>query len=92
MGLFQEVCKNMPLVGQSYGFFITAMNMTNATSPINAATIAVKGIVLDCSPPVIKYPLKCAMLGGHIALAFASGGSAFSLAMLVGQARTILMS
>jgi hypothetical protein len=65
--------------------------MTNATSPLNAATIAVKGIVLDCSPPVVKYPLKCAMLLGSIAIAVASGGSAFSVAMVIGQAKTVIM-
>ena len=32
----------------------------NATSPTKALVAGVKGIVIDCTPPVIKYPLLCA--------------------------------
>jgi hypothetical protein len=41
---------------------LLATRVYNITTPLGAVTAAVKGIALDCSPPVVKYPLKCGIL------------------------------
>ena len=50
----------VPVAGSAYGFTRTCINVYNATSPTKALIAGVKGIVIDCTPPVIKYPLLCA--------------------------------
>ena len=48
--------KNAPVIGSCYGFATTAIKVYNATSPSKAIIVGVKGIILDCTLPVIKYP------------------------------------
>ena len=50
----------VPVAGSAYGFGRTCIKVYNATSPAKALVAGVKGIVIDCTPPVIKYPLLCA--------------------------------
>lgn len=50
----------VPVAGSAYGFGRTCVKVYNATSPTKALVAGVKGIVIDCTPPVIKYPLLCA--------------------------------
>lgn len=54
------VAPYVPVAGSAYGFVKTCVKVYNATSPIKAFVAGVKGIVIDCTPPVIKYPLLCA--------------------------------
>ena len=48
------ILKQVPVVGQAYGFTKTAMKVSNSTSPVEAAKVAVVSIVVsiidDCSP------------------------------------------
>ena len=46
--------------GIAYGFAQTCFRVYNAASPTKALIAGVKGIIIDCTPPVIKYPLLCA--------------------------------
>ena len=41
----------------AYGFDRTWVKVDNATSPTKALVAGVKEIVIDCTPPVIKYLL-----------------------------------
>ena len=66
----KTVAPFVPVAGSAYGFTRTCIRVYNATSPTKALVAGVKGIVIDCTPPVIKYPLLCAG-------AVASGGAAF---------------
>lgn len=50
----------VPVAGSAYGFARTCVKVYNATSPTKALVAGVKGIVIDCTPLVIKYPLLCA--------------------------------
>ena len=50
----------VPVAGSAYGLVRTCVKVYNATSPTKALIAGVKGIVIDCTPPVIKYPLLCA--------------------------------
>lgn len=66
-GLFEmmlpsQLVKQTPVVGSVYGFYRTASKVYDSTSPGGAVKEAVKGLVLDCTPPTIKYPVLCASL------------------------------
>ena len=50
----------VPVVGSLYGFTKTCVRVYNATIPSKALIAGVKGIVIDCTPPVVKFPLLCA--------------------------------
>ena len=58
--LLKTVSPFIPVIGSSYGFVKTCVRVGNATSPTKAIIAGVRGIVIDCTPPVIKYPLLCA--------------------------------
>lgn len=79
------IIRNLPVISQAYGFTKTAQRVYNSTSPIGAVKTAVKGIVVDCSPPAVKYPLKCSILVLQIALFISSGGNPFSASMILGM-------
>ena len=49
----------VPVIGQVYGITTTCMRVYNATSPTKDMVEGCKGIIIDCSPPVIKYPALC---------------------------------
>ena len=51
--------KNAPVIGSCYGF----------------ATTAVKGVVIDCTPPIIKYPALCAALATCCFASYVTGGN-----------------
>ena len=53
----KTVAPFVPVAGSAYGFARTCVKVYNATSPTKALVAGVKGIVIDCTPPVIKYPL-----------------------------------
>ena len=56
----KTVAPFVPVAGSAYGFARTCVKVYNATSPTKALVAGVKGIVIDSTPPVIKYPLLCA--------------------------------
>ena len=58
--VLKTVAPFVPVAGSAFGFAKTCVNVYNATSPTKALVAGVKGIVIDCTPPVIKYPLLCA--------------------------------
>jgi hypothetical protein len=49
----------VPIAGSAYGFGKTCVKIYNATSPTKALIVGIKTIFIDCTPPVIKYPLLC---------------------------------
>jgi hypothetical protein len=55
----KTVAPFVPIAGSVFGFTKTCVNVYSATSPTKALIAGVKGIVIDCTPPVIKYPLLC---------------------------------
>jgi hypothetical protein len=56
----KTVAPFVPVAGSAYGFAKTCVRFYNATSPTAAVVAGVKGIIIDCTPPVFKYPLLCA--------------------------------
>lgn len=55
----KTVAPFVPVAGSAYGFARTCVKVYNATSSTEALVAGLKGIVIDCTPPVIKYPLLC---------------------------------
>lgn len=71
--VLKTVAPFVPVAGLAYGFTRTCVKVYNATSPAKALVAGVKGIVIDCTPPVIKYPLLCAgalVCGGAACVSF----------------------
>lgn len=62
-----------PVVGTTFGFVKTAKRVYNCTSPLKAVKVGVKSVVIDCTPPVIKYPVLCSALFVCAASTFYTG-------------------
>ena len=66
-GLFEmmlpsQIVKQTPVVGSVYGFYRTASRVYDSATPAGAIKEAVKGVILDCTPPAIKYPIPYTLL------------------------------
>ncbi len=49
----KAVAPFVPVAGSAYGFVRTCVKVYNATTPSRAIVAGVKGIIIDCTPPVI---------------------------------------
>lgn len=75
--MLNPLIKQVPVVGQAYGFTKTAMKVSNSTSPVEAVKVAAVSIIDDCAPPQLKYPVKCGILLAQVGLAVSSDGNWF---------------
>ena len=57
-----KVASFVPVVGSAYGFGKTCMQVYSASTPSKAIVAGVKGVVVNCTPPIIKYPVLCAAM------------------------------
>ena len=71
------ILRNVPYVGSAYGFAKTCNKVYNTTSPVDAVLTGVKSIVLDCTPPVIKYLVLCSALAACSVACITTGGNPF---------------
>jgi hypothetical protein len=55
----KTVASFVPIAGSAFGLVKTYVKVYNATSPSQALVARVKVIIIDCTSPVIKYPLLC---------------------------------
>ena len=58
-----KVAPFVPVVGSAYGFGKTCIEVYSASSPSGAIVAGVKGVVVNCAPPFIKYPAMLACGG-----------------------------
>ncbi len=67
---------------------LPAVKAYNCTTPSGAVMTAAKGIVIDCTPPIIKYPALCAALAGCCLASVATGGNplVISATVTIGEA------
>lgn len=79
-----ELIKQVPVVGQAYGFTKTAIKVYNSTSPVEAVKLTTVSIIDACAPPQIKYPFKCGILLAQVGLIVSSGGNPWAVAMAIG--------
>ena len=85
-----QLVKQTPVVGSVYGFYKTASKVYDFTSPVGAVKQAVKGLVLDCIPPTIKYPVLCASLLTTGAACLVTGGNPLAISCFVNTGRLIV--
>lgn len=62
--LLKKVAPHVPVVGSAYGFTKTCVKVCKANTPAGALVEGCKSIIIDCTPPVIKYPALCAAAAG----------------------------
>ena len=58
---FFELASNAAVMAQGYKFSQIAMNVTKLADPTAASITLVKKIAIECLPPQVKYPVKCAI-------------------------------
>lgn len=90
MMLPSQIIEGIPAVGSLYGFYKTASRVYNSTSPGGAVKEAVKGLVIDCIPPAIKYPVLCASLLTTGAACIVTGGNPIAISCFVSTGRLIV--
>jgi hypothetical protein len=82
-----------PLAGisfQTYKVLELAKNVTESTTIHGGAVKGAKLLIDVCSPPQIKYPLKCTAFVIQFAIAL-SGGGPVGAALAISSARQLLM-
>ena len=67
-----DLASNAAVVAQGYKFSQIAMNVTKVADPTAAAVTLVKKIAIECLPPQIKYPVKCAIFALQCCVVFNS--------------------
>ena len=77
-----SIVEDIPIIGEATKFARLAKNVHNCTDPIEASLKASKGILIDCLPPNIKYPLKCLALAAQVGIAV-GGGASISVALFI---------
>ena len=88
--LISQLAKQTPVVGSVYGFYKTASKVYDSSSPGGAIKEAVKGLVLDCTPPTIKQPVLCASLLASGAACLVTGGNPLALSCFINTGRLII--
>lgn len=86
--MLDPLIKNAPVIGSCYGFATTAIKVYNTTTPAGAIKTAAKGVLIDCTPPAIKYPVLCATLIACGVASFVTGGNPLvvSATVTIGEA------
>lgn len=84
--------ENIPILGSCYGLVKTAINVYSASSPVEAVQTGVIGVFVNCTPPVIKYPVLCTHLVVSAIATVASGGNPIAAASTVNAVRLIIVA
>jgi len=82
--------KNIPVVGSIYGFTSTAVDVYNSTSISGASRAAIKGILADCTPPEVKYPILCGALVLNGVVCIVTGFNPIAVTVFVHNGRLIV--
>ena len=84
------IMKNTPIVGSAFGLVKTSLHVYNATTPVRSVREAFRGVIIDCSPPIVKYPLLCAYLLASGTVTIASGGNPLAISGTLNAIRLIV--
>lgn len=84
--------KQLPVIGSAYGLTTTVVDVYNSTSLTGAYRAAVKGIIIDCTSPEIKYPLLCSALIINGIICVASGLNPIATSIFFQNPRLIVES
>lgn len=89
--ILKQVAELVPVATQAAGFTTTAMSMYNSTTPLEVVKQAAKSIIVNCTPPLFKYPTKCLLFFGQLGLTIYYKGSAWPSSVLIAFGRQILI-
>ena len=86
--IINSLIKNAPIIGSAYGFATTARKVTKCSTPTGAVLTAAKGVVIDCTPPVNKYPALCLALAACSIASVSTAGNPLcvSATITIGEA------
>lgn len=88
--MIEGIIQQAPIVGSAFKLVKTSFRVYNASTPVNAVCKAVKGVLIDCSPPVIKYPLLCGYLLALGAVSVATGENPLVVSGTLNAVRLII--
>ena len=84
------IVESIPIVGSCYGLVKTSIKIYTASSPVEAVQIGLIGVFLNCTPPVIKYPVLCAHLMVSGITTVSTGDNPLAVASTVNAVRMII--
>ena len=84
------IVESIPILGSCYGLVKTSINIYTASSSVEAVQIGLIGVFLNCTPPVIKYPVLCAHLMVSGITTVSTGGNPLAVALTVNAVRMII--
>ena len=76
--LLNKIGDYTPVVGTTFGIIKTAKKVYNCTSPVEAVTTGVKSVLIDCTSPVVKYPVLCGAMAVCAVATLYSGNPNFA--------------
>ena len=85
-----SVVSNVPIVGSCYGLVKTSMSVYTSSSPLEAVKNGLVGVVVNCTPPAVKYPILCAHLLGSAVVTASTGCNPVAVASTINAARLII--
>ena len=85
-----SVINHVPIVGSLYGLANTASKVYNSTTVVGAMESAAHGIIVNCTPPVIKTPLLCTYLLASGCIAVSTGGNPLAITSVINTGRMIV--
>ena len=80
--VLKKVAPHVPVVSSAYGFIKICVRVSSASTLTGAVIQGCKGIIIDCTPPVIKYPALCAAALGCTIAGCATGDPNFFVGAL----------
>ena len=88
--MIESIIGNTPILGSCYGLVKTSINIYTASSPVEAVQTGIIGAFVNCTPPVIKYPILCAHLVVSAITTVSTGGNPIAAASTVNAIRMII--
>jgi len=61
--IVSSLLKNTPVIGSALSFGLACQKASTCITPAGKIGYCLKRIVIDCTPPVIKYPALCIAAG-----------------------------
>lgn len=71
-------------------FDFTAMDVYNVTTLLGAVEAAVKGVIINCTPRLVKFTILCSALGVNGGGVVATGFNPISISILINTMRLIV--
>ena len=85
-----DVVEASPLVGGTFGLVRTSIKVYDSHTPQGAVCEALKGILVDCAPPNVKYPLLCGYLATSAVVTYCTGANPLAASSVLNAARLII--